>query len=520
MAKSIYEFIVDSIGEDGRIPCSCENLPDDAVFFSGFSFGFIGGAFEGIMPSEKVTEKGELRKAKKILKTVHSFANRPSIRTQEAMCKALKARYSTSYLQPVIEGLRVPNEKLAAFYDGIKELVLSSPDRNITKYGLYFMCLGNVDKDKDVLINLAKHDEFTIHAIRAILLGFNEPNEVIFSIARQVDGWGKISAVEYLEPETEEIRYWLLRFGCANNIMDNYLAMICAEKGRLLEALQAPQIDRELFVGAGVILKALIEDTGPAESIQDYQDGSAVVRLYLEHAVNMCVQIDDLLTVLAIYDLLRRDDILTDEMRAKGWTPAIIDSCAPVCEGIVRDPKWLDLVWEAVKSEDRFNNFKGRAAARKLGIDIWGYTFNRLHDIPNGDMNFEKDACYFELADTSDPARFQKLVDFAQTDLPLDKIACGPGTEMGLGDNYRDHTCLDTILQNLSNREGVGVKLIETGLWSKVVRNRNLALSVLETWYKRSYSATIVSRLKALKKSEPDKHVKKRVKQLLKNGDR
>ena len=518
MSKSIYEVIVASIDENGKVPYSVEKLPDDTVFFSGFPFGFAGGAFEGIMPSGKSTKKSEIRKSDRILKVIHRFACNLSERNREAMCKVLKERYSMSYLQPVMEGVRIPKEKLSAFYDRIREIVLSSPDRNVVKYCLYFMSLGPIEKDKDIVTTLAKHDEFTLHAIRAVLMGFKEPNEVIFGIARHVDGWGKISAVEYLEPETDEIRHWLLRFGCANNIMDNYLAAICAEKGRLSEAIQAPQIDRELFSGAGIILKALIEDTGPAESIEDYKDGVLVIQLYLKHSAKMSEQIDDMLTVSAVYDMLRRDSAISDAMTAKGWNSDVIDSCMSACKGILSDPKWLELTWEYVKSDDRVKNFKGRAAARKLSIDIWDYIFGRLLEIPSDDIHHEKDACYFELADTNDPVRFQKLVDFAESHLPLEEIACGPGNDMGLGSEYNNHACLDTMLQNLRNRPGVGPKLIEAGLWSKVVRNRNLALSALETWDRQSYSTSMLSRLEALKKCEPDKKVKKRVLALLDSG--
>jgi len=42
--QSIYEFILFSINDDGRIPGTCEKLPDDASFYSDFSFGFVGGA--------------------------------------------------------------------------------------------------------------------------------------------------------------------------------------------------------------------------------------------------------------------------------------------------------------------------------------------------------------------------------------------------------------------------------------------------------------------------------------------
>ena len=513
--QSIYEFVLSSINEDGKIPGTAEKLPDDASFFSGFSFGFVGGAFEGIMPPGKTTEKKELRKAAKISISINRFADQLSVTAKTAMCKTLKERYSISYLQNAIKGVSISSDKVPAFHKEIEELALASPDRNVVKYSLYLMTLGEVDFDKNIILNLAKHDEFTVHAIRAALLSEKNPNEMIFDIAKHVDGWGKISAVEYLLPDTEEIRDWLLRYGCANNIMDNYLALICADRGQLLEALHADEIDDPLFAGAGVILKALIEDTGPAESIDDYKDGVAVVGLYLSHAGKRDLNIDDLLTVCAINGMLNREEFLSDENIAKGWSVDFVEEYKKICEKIIADPKWTEVIWNNVKADDRVVNWKGREAAKKLHIDIWEYIFLKLQTVPDDDPHHEKGTYYFVLAETDDGERFQKLVDYTEQKLPLEIIASGPALDVGLGLEYQNHSCLDTMLQFLRNKDGVGIKLIEAGLWSKVIRNRNLALSALETWDVQHYSPFIISRLQSLKKCEPDKGVKKRVTALL-----
>ena len=513
--QPIYEFVLSSIDKNGKVPGTCDKLPDDANFFSGLSFGFVGGAFEGILPSGKVAGKKESRKAYKLSASINRFADTMSVASKVAMCRALGERYSISYLQKVIEGVSVPNDKVPAFHREVEKLVLTSPDRNVVKYCLYLMTLGEVDVNKEIILNLAKHDEFTVHAIRAALLGIAEPNEIVFDIAKHVDGWGKISAVEYLSPETQEIRDWLLRYGCANSIMDNYLALICAEKGQLLETLRAEEIDGPLFSGTGIILKALIEDTGPAESIEDYNDGAVVVGLYLSHAVKHVQTIDDLLAVCAINGMLNRPEFKTDELKSKGWSSELVEDYKKSCGQIITDQKWTEIIWSHIKSEDRVANWKGREAAQRLNIDIWEYIFARLQAIHDDNTNREKSAYYFELAATENRERFQRLVDFAEEHLPLEAIASGPSTDMGLGLEYEDNSCLDTMLQFLKHKDGIGIKLVAAGLWSKVIRNRNLAIGALETWDTQHFSSPIYQRLKALKKIEPNKDVKQRVVALL-----
>ena len=509
--QSIYDFILSSISRDGEITDTCKKLPDDASFFSNLSFGFVGGAFESIMPSGETTDKETIRKVDKIASSINTFAEKLSPETKTIMCEILKERHSIGCFQQVIEKVSVPREKVPAFYREIKELVLTSSDRNVVKYGLYLMTLGLTESDREIILNLAKHDEFTVHAIRVVLLGFDESNEIIFDIAKHVDGWGKICAVEYLSPETDEIRNWLLRYGCANNIMDNYLALICAEKGQLLEALRADEIDDPLFSGAGIILKALIEDIGPAESIEDYEDGTVVVGLYLAHADKHILKIDDLLTVCAIKEMLDRSDFLSKDNISKGWSKELIEDYKMICEKIITDQKWTEIIWSLIKADDRVANWKGREAAGKLNIDIWDYIFERLQVVSDDDTHYEKSAYYFELASTEDSERFQRLVDYTERKLRLDIIASGPAMDMDLSDN----SCLDTMLQFLCGKDGVGVKLIEAGLWSNDIRHRNLTLSALETWSTQHYSLLIIERLKSLKKYEPSEDVKQRVITLL-----
>ena len=62
----------------------------------------------------------------------------------------------------------------------------------------------------------------------------------------------------WLQPETDEIRDWILRKGCANDIMDEYLGLECANKGGLIFALRQDSIDDDLYEGVAIIIDALL----------------------------------------------------------------------------------------------------------------------------------------------------------------------------------------------------------------------------------------------------------------------
>ena len=146
--------------------------------------------------------------------------------------------------------------------------------------------LSNEEEIMNRLFILALYEEFTLYVLATIS---NSPkgNDIVFKIAQKVDGWGKIHAVEYLEPATDEIREWILRKGCANAVMDAYLGLECAIKGDLINALKRDSFDEELFEGISVIIDALL-DEGPVDGISVYEHTEEALKLYLriatEHA--------------------------------------------------------------------------------------------------------------------------------------------------------------------------------------------------------------------------------------------
>ena len=105
----------------------------------------------------------------------------------------------------------------------------------------------------------------------------DEPDVVLWELAKTVDGWGRIHIVERLaETERPEIKDWLLREGYRNSIMYEYLAYTCATAGNLLTALSGEHVDRDLLTSAGDIIQALISG-GPAEDMDGYEEGATAV---------------------------------------------------------------------------------------------------------------------------------------------------------------------------------------------------------------------------------------------------
>jgi hypothetical protein len=97
----------------------------------------------------------------------------------------------------------------------------------------------------------------------------------------------------------------------------------------------------------------------------------------------------------------------------------------------------------------------------------------------------------------------------------LDRIAIGPGTEMGLGKGFEPNSCLDFILQDLGPYPGHGYRLVQAGLRSPVIRNRNMALKALAEWGKAQWPAGAERALQEALSLEPDPKVKAMIQKVL-----
>lgn len=147
------------------------------------------------------------------------------------------------------------------------------------KLGLTVLSPFNVPFVEEVMQEFGVYDEFTYYAAR--VLSQNERvngNEELFSLAKNVNGWGRIHAVEYLRPETQEIKDWLLFEGADNNIMMQYSADVCLQKSDALMRLDS-DFTAEEFEAIGKLIEAAIEEQGPCPGITD---GEQILQKYLD----------------------------------------------------------------------------------------------------------------------------------------------------------------------------------------------------------------------------------------------
>ncbi len=119
---------------------------------------------------------------------------------------------------------------------------------------------------EEVMMEMGVYDEFTYYAARTLSReSWPKGNEELFALAKNVNGWGRIHSVEWLRPETQEIRDWLLFEGSDNTVIPQYSSDICLQKAAAEQLLDG-DLTAEKFGAVGKLIRQSLE-RGPCTGV-------------------------------------------------------------------------------------------------------------------------------------------------------------------------------------------------------------------------------------------------------------
>lgn len=476
---SIYEHILSHIrpgepglGEEG------DRLPDDERVRGEFEFGWAPGALDGAFGHHGGGADAE-QAARKVLEALRALTEKTTDGRAQALYSPLLGHPALEYVDQLLPGIAedvgFDAERLHAV---ARWLATGAADREPVKCAVALLGLFQDGEDRDLLLTLGRHEEFTLYAAVALQNSEEDSEISLWALACLVTGWGRVQIIERLaETGDEQIKAWMLREGYRNDIMDEYTALICVRTGDLLGALGRPAPDEKLLKGAGSLLSTLIRGRGgPADGIESYPEGAEAAELYMRHLQARELDLEDFVAVSAIEGFLNEEEGEAHDP-ALGW-PERRASLLDLTTAVRARRGWEEKIREGLASSDQQTFWTATEAARALGLDIWEVYFERTKR--------GEDYWYFVMQ-SDDPARIDRVVRLAEERLPLDEIAAGPGEELGLGPEYRHHSALDFVLQDLCRFPGKGWSLIRAGLQSPVVRNRNMAVHALAAWTRAAW---------------------------------
>lgn len=330
---------------------------------------------------------------------------------------------------------------------------LVSADRELIKYGLEIMEIFSEPSEgvKNFMRTLGLCDEFTLFVLFNIITNWSNANEEIFQLAKKTHGWGKIHAVERLQPETDEIKIWLLREGIKNTVMGEYSANPVfrrAEVAKLLKK-ELAEIDYEAITK---IISCML-DEGPTSGMYVVSNSDEVLYDFLLQVKNHKLTYDIVNTVFKILDEERSDEV------------------RDLCNEILETETSKRLIRKALRDG------KGFSIAKYLDIYSAELIYNQM--IEDFDKNFHNCGLLVK-----NDAYREKTLDLFRKKLPLDKMENIRKQNYGLGKEYRDFTALVMLIRELSNYPMCGADFVKLGLTSPIANNKTVALSVLDSWCK------------------------------------
>ena len=507
-ARSIYDSIVEyRVAHPGlRNIAESMVLPDAESDEDGLRW--VAGGLDGSMGHHGAYGEDVIM-ARRVARSLSRVMRNPGeVRVRE-LYELMESRKALSYVDPLLEYLiddqQFYSERL---HDIMRFFATGSPNREVVKTAIAVLGLFADDNDAELFSTIGMHEEFTLYAAIALGNVVVEPDAALWDLAKEVDGWGRIHAVERLTgTDNYRIRHWMLREGYRNSINDAYLAYTCATTADLHADLRRPEVDEELLIGAGDIIDALIRAReSDFLDIFDYPDGAECVELYLGHVSPTQARLGEFLNVQTILGFLRKRHINWELRADQGWNSYRRFRMIKEADLFLADPIWPTLIRSAITSSNEMEFGCGILAAPYLGIDTWPEFFRRLKD---------GEAYWGQVMQTDDETRVAQVLEVAHQEFELERLGSGPALELGMGVQFVEHRYLDSIVYELRRFPGMGINLIKVGLCSPVVKNRVTALRSLATWGPEGLSKELVEFVRSVQTEEPDKELRAQFGRLL-----
>jgi hypothetical protein len=490
--QSLYHIISEAVC-DGELPGQF-SLPDEKP---DNQISWADGAWDGVniyhMGFSRVEEESQAL----MIKAVHAAAARNMEEADRLFCDLGQKSSALVMIDELQSYIIDHKEELSAenLYDYAVHAVMDSSDRECVKFGLSLLELFNMDHDeklKNVIRTLGLSDEFSLFAI-FVMLRWQEANNEVYQLAKRIHGWGRIHAIERIEPETEEIRDWLLKEGVHNAVLPAYSALVCWQKSGAEEVLKRGP-SREEFSGIRDIIGGLL-DEGPILGISKIPGSADRLTEFLNQAGNW--ELD-----LADYEVIRRIRLRYESENSKDA------SIVSLCRGILDSDNCRKTVRDAVKEG------RGVGLAEDLRLEYKADIWNVLKT----DFEEKYYLCGYLMRDAE--YKEETLRIFRER-LPLEEMKTSPTDSIGFGQKYKLQLQLESIVQQLHRYPLEGVEFVETALQSEPVTTRNCGMGALEAWVSAKKTPLLelmpdmYHLLCRLCEVEVDENVKKRMKGLL-----
>lgn len=397
---SIYDHVLAHIPEDGPgLMPGGTRLPDDPEPDPNGEVTMAPGLMDEIL--ERGTAVANEQAAAASFRLIEGVLRHPSAPgPYEALVEDLRGKENLGFLDPLLSRASHAGFRRGEIRDLALGLATRSSDRTPVKVGITLLGLYATIEDRDILLSLGRHEEFTHYVGVALANAFEDVEPLLWELAKVVESWGRINLVRQLaSTPSPEIKTWILTEGSEGFPAEFMLAYIAATSGELASALSAHEIDDVVYMAAGRILMNLIAArTNPTQkNIDDYADGPEAIRRYLGHAARKQDTLEGFAPLTLIVDYLElrggeessvsRGTAHRRSRRSlpKGWSKKERERSATYARWILQRPVWRELIQDGLGSEDVRTFHLAEHAARWLGDDTFPVIVDRIRRSPTDD---------------------------------------------------------------------------------------------------------------------------------------
>ena len=499
--KSIFERIDEVVKENGCVPADFEledvlKPGEQACKYMGEQEGLIG---RPVKPAPKEVLKRAVKIIQESIKinaklAVHSFDdNDLGFRVADIRGQLLKN---------IIDNIKEydPHKLSTLAYS----LVIFGTKLETVKLGLLLLVLFNFDDDEVVkkhLITLGLYEEFTSYVISNVKSWPIETREHVYYVyAQKLTGWGKINAMECLEAVNDEVREWVLRHGCRNDISYGFLGKAAYDKSDFARRLSEGKFNEEQMQGARDIMRGLLDEE-QVKGISLIKEPVKLAMLYLKELSGHTVDLDDIANMYELKSyILDKDGSSSEEDKKK-----LVDMIDRLTSLSDTD----NMLREGLKDRTAVALW----AARQAGIDISDELLECVR------YDFEK---YYGYADyfLEEDLRVDEFLNLCVKNLSGRDFKEGMGTEPAPPDSESIWQ-LDTVLGCMGMHPGKGEKIVTTAVNSSIIRYRFAAAKLIREWEEengrniKKISSDVFRCVKKLKKKEVDEDLKKAWEEIL-----
>lgn len=366
----------------------------------------------------------------------------------------------------------------------------------VVKFSIAVLGLKTLDEDDmATLRTFGMLEDFALFVAK--VFAQHGKNNILFELAKNSKGWGRIGYFKYLEVDSSEIREWLIFEGYKCEAGIKHAVIYCLNNGKLPEYIQENGWSDRLYSAVGAMIHALCKATSP--NFNSYPHSSTLVALFIQESLNQKMNIARFAILCdlskSIQTMLQYDECQKDELLN------IINTIAFQSK----------IDWEGLVKIDVLSS-GAVSVARYLGIDVW----EELFEAASAKKDFKK---WHLLTLSKNEEQYRRLCDLFEQRFELKSFNLESSHRNRYDESQNEkyatmYNNVRHIVRNLNQFHAVfGVELVRTLLKSPKMRDCHIALDIVESY--KEFPLGIIITIQHNIEIERNKHILKRYEKIL-----